>query len=238
MGAKDGERMGIFGAVLLFAALILVYVLIADVFTVLFRMTGLTEEKARFQVVSLLTNSGYTTRESELVASSRQRRRLARFIMIFGYAFTVTIVSSVVNIFLTMKFVDVENILVALPWPLLALLLLLLRRNTALRKKFDALIERRADRRMFRQGENHMVLLDEYGSMVIAQVHAHTLPESLRGKTVAEAGLRERSILVMLRKRGDNAADPVDGATRLIDGDSIVLFGPAQEIRELFDIEK
>jgi len=42
----------------------------------------------------------------------------------------------------------------------------------------------------------------------------------------------------MLRKRGDNAADPVDGATRLIDGDSIVLFGPAQEIRELFDIEK
>lgn len=170
MGAKDGERMGLFGAVLLFAALILFYVIIADVFTVLFRMTGLTEEKARFQVVSLLTNSGYTTRESELVASSKQRRRLARFIMIFGYAFTVTIVSSVVNIFLTMKLVSVENILAALPWPLLLLLLLLyFRKSSSLRRKFDDFISRRADRRMFRQDENHMVLLDEYGSMVIAQ---------------------------------------------------------------------
>ena len=35
-------------------------------------------EKARFQVISLLTGTGFTTRESEIVLSTRRRRRLAR----------------------------------------------------------------------------------------------------------------------------------------------------------------
>ena len=51
----------------LFFAVAVLYILIIDVFTILFRMSGMTEEKAKFQVISLLTNSGYTTKESELV---------------------------------------------------------------------------------------------------------------------------------------------------------------------------
>lgn len=230
--------MELFGAALLFAALILFYVLLADVFTVLFRMTGLTEEKARFQVVSLLTNSGYTTRESELIASSRKRRKLARFIMIFGYAFTVTIVSSVVNIFLSIKLVSVDSLLLALPWPLLFLLLLFLfRKSKPLRVKFDAFIERAADRRAFRPGGNYLVLLDEYDTMVMAQVHIAAMPEKLSGKRIAEAGLRRHNILIMLKKRGENAADRVDGNTLLNDGDDFIVFGPLGEIKGTFEIK-
>lgn len=233
--------MGIFGAVLLFAALIVFYVLIADVFTVIFRLTGLSEEKARFQVVSLLTNSGYTTRESELIAESKTRCRLARFIMIFGYAFTVTIVSSVVNIFLAFKLTDFENILSALPWPitivLLIVALVLFRKNAPLRRRFDRYIERVADRKMFRRDENRLMLLDEYGALVVAQVNAAVMPEPLRDRSVAASGLRSRNILIMLRKRGEKDAERVVGDTVLKNGDVLVVFGPLHEIRDAFAIK-
>lgn len=103
--------MGLIGAVLLFFLFILVYVMIAEIFTVLFRLTGLTEEKAKFQVISMLTNSGYTTQESEVIATSKIRRKLAQITMVFGYAFTVTIVSSVVNIFLALKKTQIQHVI-------------------------------------------------------------------------------------------------------------------------------
>ena len=48
----------------LFTFMIIVYWIISELFTILFRLTGLPDEKARFQVISLLTGSGFTTRES------------------------------------------------------------------------------------------------------------------------------------------------------------------------------
>ena len=84
--------MSIYIACTLFALMILVYSIISELFTMLFRFTGLPDERARFQVVSLLTGCGFTTRESEMILSSRSRRRLARITMLFGYVFNITIV--------------------------------------------------------------------------------------------------------------------------------------------------
>lgn len=77
--------MSFLSAMVFFAIFILVYILINEIFTVLFRLTGLTEDKAKFQVTSMLTNSGFTTSDSELITSSRVRRKLARITMISGY---------------------------------------------------------------------------------------------------------------------------------------------------------
>ena len=91
---------------LLFSLIILVYWVITELFTFFFRLTGLPDERARFQVLSLLTGTGFTTRESELILASRRRRRLARVTMLFGYVFNITIVSALVNVFLSMKLVN------------------------------------------------------------------------------------------------------------------------------------
>ena len=98
--------MNIYPAMLLFSFVILLYWVIAELFTFFFRLTGLPAERARFQVVSLLTGTGFTTRESEIVLTSRLRRRLARVTMLFGYVFNITIVSAFINVFLTMKAVQ------------------------------------------------------------------------------------------------------------------------------------
>ena len=96
-------------ALLLFSLIILLYWVITELFTFFFRLTGLPAEKARFQVISLLTGTGFTTRESEMVLSSRKRRRLARVTMLFGYVFNITIVSAFINVFLSLKIVQVEK---------------------------------------------------------------------------------------------------------------------------------
>ena len=70
--------MNLYVALSLFSVIILIYLVITELFTILFRFTGLPDERARFQVISLLTGCGYTTRESETILSNRRRRRLAR----------------------------------------------------------------------------------------------------------------------------------------------------------------
>ena len=43
----------------------------------MFRLTGMSEDKARFQVISLLTNSGFTTSESELILKSKKKKKFS-----------------------------------------------------------------------------------------------------------------------------------------------------------------
>ena len=127
------------GSLLLFVLFIIIYIVISDIITIFFRLTGLTEEKARFQVVSLLTNSGYTTRESEAIVSSKIRRRLARATMLFGYAFTVTIVSTAVNFFMTLGKSELNSLLYTIPILLLIMLVFsMLRRSAFLRQSLMA----------------------------------------------------------------------------------------------------
>ena len=69
--------MNAYLALLLFSMIILLYWVMTELFTFFFRLTGLPDERARFQVISLLTGTGFTTRESEFILASRKRRRLS-----------------------------------------------------------------------------------------------------------------------------------------------------------------
>ena len=127
--------MNIYASASLFAIMILMYWVISEVFTVLFRLIGLPEEKARFQVTSLLTGTGFTTHESEMILSTRSRRRLARMTMLFGYVFNVTIVSAMINVFLSMKKTEIGSTAFGLLVPLLAAsLAIILARTRRVRK--------------------------------------------------------------------------------------------------------
>ncbi|MEG1525377.1 MAG: TrkA C-terminal domain-containing protein [Clostridia bacterium] len=228
--------MSIFGACMLFVALILVYVVIVEIFTMLFRFTGLTAEKARFQVVSLLTNSGYTTRESELITVSPVRRRLARATMMFGYAFTVTIVSSVVNVFLSLKLVQLEHILWQLFVPALFLIaLILFFRNKRFKQCLDGVIERVVNRLVLKGARNQLLVLDYFADKVVAQVTLKMLPQKLADTRLADANLNDKGVLLLLVQRKGRQLSAVDADTVLHPGDHLVVFGPLEAIRDVFE---
>ena len=95
--------MNLLVALILIFAFILLYIFIIEIFSVLFTASGLTREKARYQTISLFTNAGFTTSESELITSNKTRRKLASICMIIGHIFSVLIVSLVVAMFSTLK---------------------------------------------------------------------------------------------------------------------------------------
>ena len=59
---QEDKGMNLYLALSLFSLIVLVYWVITELFTMLFRFTGLPDERARFQVISLLTGCGYTTK--------------------------------------------------------------------------------------------------------------------------------------------------------------------------------
>ena len=175
--------MDIYHALLLFSLVILFYWVIAELFTFFFRFTGLPAEKARFQVISLLTGTGFTTRESEIILSSRRRRRLARITMLFGYVFNLTIVSAFINLFFSMKRVQAEHQLSALLIPLGAVALIFVcMRVPKIHAWGDDLFVRVADRVFDRKETfNAVMMVDNIRSESIAQVTLRHIPEEYRG---------------------------------------------------------
>src|SRR3954463_4341383 len=78
----------------LFIYLIIIMTVI-EMFVILFRLTGLKVEISRFQVISMMTGTGFTTGESELILSHPIRRKLALFLILFGAFSFAVIISSI-----------------------------------------------------------------------------------------------------------------------------------------------
>jgi hypothetical protein len=70
---------------------------VIEIYVVLFRLTGLKVEISRFQVISLMTGTGFTTGESELILGHPIRRKLATFLILFGAFSLAVIISSISN---------------------------------------------------------------------------------------------------------------------------------------------
>ena len=220
--------MNIYMALSLFSLTILIYWVITELFTILFRFTGLPDERARFQVISLLTGCGYTTRESEMFLSNRRRRRLARITMLFGYVFNITIVSAFINVFLSLKLSQVEHYYVGILIPLAAVaVIFVFMRVPGIRAWGDGLLQKLADR-IVGQAErfNTVMLLDYIGTDSIALVTLNNIPEEYQGIPLSQTGLKaETGILVMLVEEPGKKAVPAGADTVFSPGDKLTVFG-------------
>ena len=222
---------------LLFSFIILLYWVITELFTFFFRLTGLPDDRARFQVLSLLTGTGFTTRESELILGSRRRRRLARVTMLFGYVFNVTIVSALVNVFLSMKLVHFGTQYIGVLIPLFTIgVILVFLRVPKIRAWGENLFRRVADRVLDQQETfNAVMLLDYIGSESIVQVTLRHIPDEYLGLSLAETRLRaETGILVMLVEHRGGKTMPAQADTVFEVGDKLTVFGNYSVICKTF----
>lgn len=229
--------MNIAAAFSLFALIIVIYMVIAELFTILFRFTGLPDEKARFQVISLLTGCGFTTRESEMFLSSRSRRRMARITMLFGYVFNITIVSTFINVFISMKQAQAGEYLLGILVPIAeAALIVSLVRVPRIRGWLERRLERLVNRFFRADHSNYAMIVDYIGEETIAVVTLMNVPETMRDRTLAELNLRrEQSILVLLVEKPGQKAAPAGAETVFDAGDKLTVFGDYARIREVFE---
>lgn len=233
--------MDAYVALLLFSFIILLYWVITEMFTFFFRLTGLPAERARFQVISLLTGTGFTTRESEIIMGSRRRRRLARATMLFGYVFNVTIVSAFVNVFISMKLIQVGDSFLGFLIPLTTLaVIFIFMRVPKVHAWGENLLRRMADRAFNRKETfNAVLLIDNIGTGSIAQVTLRHIPEEYRGLTLAETKLRaETGILVMLVEHPGGGTTAAQADTVFEIGDKLTVFGDYKAICGAFHAQE
>ena len=228
--------MNIYLAFSLFALIILGYWVISELFSLLFRFTGLPEEKARFQVISLLTGCGFTTHESELLLSTRSRRRLARLTMLFGYVYNLTIVSAFINVFFSLKVSELAADIISSIIPLsVVLFILAFIRVPKVRAWGDRLIEKLAGRIIHKDTANTVCLMDYIGEDTIAQVTLYEVPEELKGVPLSASGLKtEQNILVMLVEPKGGKAEPAGADTVFQPEDKLTVFGNYAAISRVF----
>lgn len=87
------------GAALTIAILLMITLLTIKVATVAMRLTGLPEQIARFQCVSALTGTGFTTSEAEMIVNYPIRRRIVITLMVLGNFGLVSVSSTFIVAF-------------------------------------------------------------------------------------------------------------------------------------------
>ncbi|MEI2469110.1 hypothetical protein ACIQX3_08505 [Peribacillus frigoritolerans] len=78
----------------------IIIVLVIEISVTLMKLTGLKGTVARFQVISMLTGTGFTTDESKSIIDHPIRRKISMFLILFG-AFSLAVIISSISTLLT-----------------------------------------------------------------------------------------------------------------------------------------
>lgn len=221
---------------ILFVVLIIIFMLVSEIFTVLFRMTGLPADKAKFQVISLLTTSGFTSKESELILNMRVRRRLAIITMMFGYTFTATFVSALVHVFLNIKEADIYKHWWLIPLVVGTLIVVaILSRIKKLQDAFDKQIKKIGHKFLHNMSVNRISVVDTYGRDCIAEVYLNIVPDLLCEKTLEESKIKqEEGIQVLTTLRDSKVLTNIGKDHKFNRDDIIVVYGNITKIKKVF----
>lgn len=227
--------MNIVAALILFDVLVIIYQILIEVFTILYRINGINVEISKFQVISLLTGTGFTTSESEGMIVTKKRRKITQRIMFFSYIFNVSIVSTFVTIFASTATATKEEIPICIGLTLFVILFTALFYKTKIaRKIIDKIVMTIINHKKIKK-ENFMIIYDTYGNKVIAEIELKILSEKIKNKTIEEMGLKEKHrIQLLVLKRKGQVISEIYPDTTIQEGDVVVVFGKMRDIKNAF----
>lgn len=218
--------------ILYFALFLVIFVFISELISLIFELTGMPPDKAKFQVISLLTGTGFTTLESEIITQHPVRRNLAYFTMIFGFAGWATIVSFLVNVIQNELYFQDVLIFIAI-----GLFLLLVLRNRFIISKFERLLKRYLFNWIFKNQSNRNLytLIKSDGDYGIYSVLIEENSE-LIGKTLIESNLKQREIQVLNIDKGSKAIQFPNPNYMIEKNDTLLIYGKRKNIKNIFGI--
>ena len=237
--------MNIWLAFSLILAVVSVYMLTVEIFSVAFKLTGLATSKIRFQVASLFTSTGFTTNESELIVNDERRRKIAVACIYSGHIFSVVIMGLVINVFfsITTLFGSGETAAHTFTeWYFIVFyvssalfLLMLLIKIPPINRRFQKLLESIAINSSKKsRNTNIITVLDLYGKHAITEVILNRLPEFAKEKTLFEMGLTKKFLINVLSIRRGKRIIEVTKDTMFSKGDVLVIYGLINDIKEAF----
>ena len=186
------------------------------------RLTGLPEQNARFQAMSALTGTGYTTTEAEMIVNYPIRRKIIAWLMIFGNLGIVSVLSTLMISFVRTD-ADMTAILTQLGWMVgMTFVFFFIMLNPFVDRMICGFIGFMLEKFTFLGGRRYKRLL-QLGNQLSVGEHQFFAQESLSPDDIQlEEGV---SILAIRRRNGQTEA--LSSNVGLIEpGDSLIIFGP------------
>ncbi|MEK3855991.1 TrkA C-terminal domain-containing protein [Cytobacillus sp. FSL H8-0458] len=201
---------------------------VIEIHTLIFTYTGLDKHIARFQVISMLTGTGFTTGESELIIDHPIRRRFGAFLILFG-AFSLAVIISAISSILSDEFFTAKISIVAAALIVVIITLKMPKVRDYLSEKLKHELEEHYD---FRDLPIREALLTDDTDHVLD----YTISESCDfiDKELREVIEEDEDINVLYIQRGEIKIRKDRLLTELQEGDHIILYGDEQTIENKF----
>ena len=204
-----------------------------EVFSAIFRVDGVQIDKARFQIISILTGTGFTTNESEIMLATRKRRKITQIMILFSYIFNISIVSTIVNLFISTSNTSLTELIIGVVLTVINITLLIgLNKSTKIRRIFDNLVLRIGKRKKKRK-INPISIYDYYGNKVIAEVRIIKMHDKITDLNIVKLK-KDYNIQLLVVKRGSLIISDIDETIKIQDNDVLLVFGNYKIIRNLF----
>ncbi|WP_026478347.1 TrkA C-terminal domain-containing protein [Alkaliphilus transvaalensis] len=209
--------------------------LMVEVLSVALKVTGLDIEKARFQVISMITHTGFTTRESELITQHPTRRKIAQILMLVSYVGQATLISIIISAFRNYRSFLYFSIFICGA----LIVLLFLTRNKHILTRLENIIEEQLVKQMkkntkYKTVEEVLKLNEEYGvaEFIIEENH------DLIGVSLEKSGLKENYIQVLNVDRGSHIVHFPRNNLLFREGDKVIVYGQVEKIKEFIMAQK
>ena len=238
--------MNIIFAIALVLSIAAAYMLVIEVFSVAFKLTGLATKKVKFQVASIITGTGFTTAESELIVTNVRRRKIAITCMYTSHIFSVVFMGLLVNLVISLAtsisnkatitaktftswYAIVFYVAVAL------FLIVLILKIPPINSRFLLFLERLALKISRSNRNNNIVtVIDLYGKNAVAEIFLNKVPDFAIDTPLHEMQLNKKyAINILVIKRGTRTIE-VSKDTMFEKGDVIIVFGLVRDIEEAF----
>lgn len=218
--------------------LIIVYILFLfmEISIISLKMTGLPLEKARFQVISLFTSTGFTTKESELITQHPIRRKIAERIMIIKYIGGIvgaaTLFSAYANA-LSRK-VDIIDVFICI---IMTTLILTVIKNKWILGKIDYFVESQlisqAEKNKRKLNADSLWVRDDFGIVDVVL----TSDNYLVGTRLKDTNLKANLIQILNIDKGDKYYPFPKPDYKLEAGDKLTIYGNLKNIKLLITNE-
>lgn len=213
------------------------YQIIIEIFSAIFRIEGIQLDKARFQIISIIAGTGFTTGESELMLATKRRRKLTQIMILFSYIFNISIVTTIVNIFISYNNTTLLEFEIGAGLTAINIVLLIsLNKSTRIRKTFDNIVKKIAIKTEKRR-INPVSVYDYYGNKVIAEIIINNLNNKIKQLSLEELK-KDFDIQLLVVKRGNSVISELNPNLKIEDNDILLVFGNLKKIKGLFKKKK
>lgn len=214
-----------FAFIALYAVII---ALVIEIGVILFHMTGLEKEIARYQVISMLTGTRFTTQESALIIDHPIRRRISSGLILFGYFSLAVIISSIATILSNDLRIELLLIIIGILFVFLFIF-----RNKSVFNRLEDRFEHEMDTEYNLEDwpMKTALALDEEEMVAIIQIKHGSDYIGQKGRTLVEESL---DVVLLIIRRGDEILRFDLFEVELQEGDKIMIIGKEDHIKERY----